>query len=141
HEGVGNHDAVVQVERLAIRVTAGGAAHFDEFLDLRVPDGQVAGGGATAQRALRNGEGKAVHHADERDDARGLAVAADFFADGTQIAPVRADAAALGGQPDVFGPEVDDAFELVLAFVEEAGNGQAAIRAAVGEHGRRRHEP
>ena len=131
----------MQVERLAIGIAAGGAADFDEFLDLRVPDGEIHRRRAAAQRALGDGEGEGVHDADEGDDAGGFAVLADFFADGAQIAPVGADAAALGGEPDILVPEADDAFEGIRRFVEEAGDRQAAIRAAVGEDGSGRHEP
>ncbi len=141
HEGVRDQDAVVQVEGLAVGVAAGGAAHLDELLDLGMPDRQVDRGRAAAQRALADGERQAVHHADERDDAGGLAVAADVLADRAQVAPVGADAAALGGQPDVLVPEADDALQAVGGLVQEAGDRQAALGAAVGQHRGGGHEP
>ena len=52
HEGVGDQDAVMQVERLAVRIAAGGAADLDELLDLGMRDRQIDRGRAAAQRAL-----------------------------------------------------------------------------------------
>ena len=104
-------------------------------------DRQVHGGRAAAQRALADRERQAVHHPDERDHARGLAVLADLLADRAQIAPIGADAAALGGEPHVLVPQADDAFEAVGRLVEEARDRQPALGAAIGQHRRRRHEP
>ncbi len=141
HECVGDQDAVVQVQRLAIRVAAGGATDFDEFLDLGVADGEVDGGGASAEGALGDREGQRIHDADEGDDAGGFADRADLLADGAEVAPVGADAAALGGQPDVLVPQADDAFQAVGGLVQEAGNRQAALGAAVRQDRRGGHEP
>ncbi len=132
--------AVVQVERLAVEV-ARRLADFEELLDLRVRDVEVAGGRAAAQRALADRQRQAVHHADERDDAAGLAVEADRLADAAHAAPVGADAAALRRQPDILVPGADDAFEAVADAVEIAADRKAAAGAAVGQHRRRRHEP
>ncbi len=131
----------MQVERLAVGIAARGLPHLDEFLDLGMRDREIDRGRAAPQRALRDRERQAVHHADEGDDARGLAVLPDLLADRAQIAPVAADAAALGGEPDILVPEPDDALETVGGLVEEAGDRQAAVGAAIGQHGRRRHEP
>ena len=84
---------MVEIERLAIEITRG-FADFEEFLDFGVGDIEIDGGGTAAQRPLRNGEGEAVHDADERDDAAGLAIQADRFTDAADIAPIGADAAA-----------------------------------------------
>jgi hypothetical protein len=43
HEGVGDEHAVVEVQRLAVEVAAG-LADFEELLDLRVRDVEIAGG-------------------------------------------------------------------------------------------------
>src|SRR3712207_7073969 len=56
---------------------------------------------------------RSVHHPDEGNDAGGLAVPPDLLADAPQVAPVAADAAALGGQPDILVPEADDALQAV----------------------------
>jgi hypothetical protein len=72
HELVGDGDAVVQVQGLAVEV-ARRLADLEELLDLRVVDVEIDGGRAAAQRALRDRQGQRVHHADEGDDARGLA--------------------------------------------------------------------
>jgi hypothetical protein len=141
HEGVADEDAVVQVERLAVRIAAGGAADLDELLDLRMADRQVDRRRAAAQRALADGERQAVHHADEGHDAGGLAVLADLLAERAQVAPVGADAAALGGQPDILVPEADDGFEAVIGLVQEAADRQPACRTPVRQHRRGRHEP
>ncbi len=141
HEGVGDKDAVMQVRRLAVGITPGRAANLDKLLDLRMGDGEVHGRRAAAQRPLADGEGQAVHDTDEGHHAGGLADRADTFADRAQIAPVAADAAALGRQPDIFRPEIDDSLQAVVRFIEEAGNRQTARRAAVGENRRRGHEP
>jgi hypothetical protein len=141
HEGVGEQDAVVEVQRLAVRVAAGGAPDLDELLDLGVRDRQVDGGRATPQRALADREGQAVHHPDEGDDAGGLAVLPDLLAQRAQVAPIRADAAALGGQPHILVPQPDDGFERIIRLVQKAGDRQAARGAAIAQHRRRRHEP
>jgi hypothetical protein len=103
-----------------------GFADFEELLDLRVVDVEIAGGRAAAQRALLIARVSAVHHADERDDAAGLAVQADRLADAADIAPIGADAAAVRGEPDVLVPGVDDAFE---AVVDRSGSTRSAGRA------------
>src|SRR3546814_10560765 len=63
--------------------------------------------------SLRDREGERVHHADEGNDAAGLAVEADGFADAAHRAPIGADAAAAAGEPDILVPRADDAFEAV----------------------------
>ena len=141
HEGIRHQNAVMQVQRLAVRVAAGGAADFDEFLDLRMVQRQVDRRRAAPQAALADRQGQAVHHADERDHARGFAVQPDLFADRAQIAPVGADAAALGGEPHILVPQADNAVEAVIGFVQEAGNRQAAGGAAIGQNGGSGHEP
>ncbi len=78
---------------------------------------------------------------DEGNDARGLAAAFHRLADRADAAPIGADAAAIGGEPDILVPGVDDAFQRIRHRIEEAGNGKAARGAAVGQHRRRRHEP
>src|SRR5690606_10062223 len=99
---------------------ARGLTDFEELLDLRVRDVEVAGGRAAAQRALADRQREAVHHADERNDAAGLAVEADRLPDAAHVAPVGADAAAARGEPDVLVPGADDAFETVVDRVEIA---------------------
>ena len=141
HEGVGDHHAVVQVERLAVGVAAGRAADLDELLDLGVVDADIDRRRAAPQRTLGDRERERVHHPDERDNAGGLAVGADLLADGAEVAPVAADAAAARGQPHVLVPQIDDAVEAVGRLVEEARDRQAAVGAAVRQHRRRRHEP
>ncbi len=141
HEGIRDQQAVMQVERLAVRVAAGRAADFDEFLDLRVIHRQIDRRRATAQRTLADRQGEAVHHADERDDARGLAILPDLLADRAQVAPIAADAAAARRQPDILVPQPDNAIQAVGRFVEEAGNRQAAVGAAIRQHRGGRHEP
>src|SRR5690606_30469083 len=104
---------MMEVERLAVEVAAG-LADFEELLDLRMGNVEIAGCGPTAQRTLRNGERQAVHHPDEGDDAAGLPVKADRLADAAHAAPIGADAAAPRGQPDILVPGVDDAFQAVV---------------------------
>ena len=140
HEIVGEQHAVMQVERLAVEI-ARGFADFEEFLDLRVADIEIACRRASPQRALRNRQRQAVHHADEGNDAAGLAVEPHRLADAAHFAPIGADAAAARCQPDVLVPGVDDAFEAVVDRIEIAADRQSAPGAAIGEHWRRRHEP
>ena len=92
-------------------------------------DGQVNGRRTAAQTALADGQGERIHHADKWDDARSLAVGADLLADGPQIAPVGADAATLGGKPDILVPQVENTLQAVIGFVEETGNGKPPRRA------------
>ena len=131
---------MVQVEGLAVEVTRG-FANFEEFLDFRVVDVEIAGSRTTAQRALADREGQRVHHADERNDAGSLSVLADFLADGADMAPIGADAAAIRGEPDILGPGLDNVVKRVANLIQEAGNRQAAICAAIRENWRGRHEP
>ena len=112
HEGIGYEHTVMQVQRLAVEVPAG-FADFEEFLDLGVSDIDVASSRTAAQATLADRESQRIHHPDEGNDAAGLAVEADRFADTANIPPVRADAAAFRGEPDVFVPCVDDTVEAV----------------------------
>jgi len=132
---------MVQVQRLAVRITPGRAADFDEFFDLRMPDRQIDRSRAPAQGSLADRQREGIHDADEGDDTRCLAIAADRLTDGTQVAPIAADAATTGRQPDVFVPQADDAFQAVGAFVEEAADGKAATGPAIGQDRSRGHEP
>jgi hypothetical protein len=141
HEGVGDEDAVVQVERLAVGVAAIGAPDLDELLDLGMADRDIDRRRAAAQRALRDRERERIHDADERHDARRLAVHADLLADRAEIAPVGADAAAARRQPDVLVPQPDDAFERIRGLVQEAGDWQSAAGPPIAQHRRGRHEP
>ena len=131
---------MVEVQRLAVEV-ARGFADLEELFDLGVRDVEVAGGRAAAQRALRNREGQRIHDADERDDAAGLAVEADWLADAAHASPISADSAALRGQPDILVPGADDALEAVADAVQIAADRQAAAGAAVGQNRSRGHEP
>ena len=140
HERVGDRDSVVQVEGLAVEVSRR-LADFEELFDFGVVDVQIDRRRAPAQAALADGQGQAVHHTDEGDDAAGLALALDLLADGADPAPIGADAAAVGGQPDVLVPDADDAFQRIGDGVQEAADRQAAIGAAVRQHRRGRHEP
>jgi len=90
---------------------------------------------------LRDREGERVHHADEGDDAAGLAVEPDGFADAAHAAPIGADAAAAAGEPDILVPRLDNAFEAVGDRVQIAADRQAAAGAAVRQHGGGGHEP
>ncbi len=107
HELVGDRDAVVQVQGLAVEV-ARRLADLEELFDLGVVDVEIDGRRAAAQRALGDGQRQRIHDADEGDDARGLARALHLLADGADLAPVGADAAAVGGQRDVLVPGADD---------------------------------
>src|SRR5690606_40505603 len=107
----------------------------------RVRDVEVASGRAAPQRALADRQRQAVHHADERNDAAGLAVEADRLADAAHVAPVGADAAAARGEPDVLVPGADDALEAVADRVEIARDPPAAAGAAVRQPRGRGHEP
>ena len=118
-----------------------GFADFEELLDLWVRDVEIAGRRTAAQAALADRERQRVHDADEGNDAAGLAVEADGFADAADIAPIGADAAAAAGEPDILVPGIDDAVEAVGHRVEIAADRQPAPGAAVRQHGRRGHEP
>ena len=131
---------MVQVERLAVEVSAS-LADFKKLFDLGVRYVEIDRRRAATQAALRNGEGQAVHHADERDDAAGFAVQADRFANAAHAAPISADAAAAACEPDILVPRIDDALKAVIDRIEIARDRQAASGAAVREHRRCGHEP
>ena len=84
---------MVQVQRLAVEV-ARWLADFKELFDFRMADIEIARGRTTTQRTLRDGEGKAVHNADKRNDAARLAVEANRLANAAHIAPIGPNAAA-----------------------------------------------
>ena len=140
HEFVGDADAMVQVQALAIEV-ARRFADLDELLDLRMMHIEIHGGRSAAQRALRDRKRQRIHDAHERNDSRGLAAALHGLADGAHAAPVGADAAAVRREPHVFRPGADDAVEIVFDRVQEAGDRQAARGAAVRQDGRGGQEP
>src|SRR5207302_6245879 len=75
------------------------------------------------------------------DDAAGLAVEADRFADPAHATPVSADPAAAARQPDILVPGADNAFKAVVDAVEVAADRKPAAGAAIGQHRGRRHEP
>ncbi len=131
---------MVQVERLAIEV-AGGLPDLEELLDLRVMDVEIDGRGPAAEGPLADRQGEQIHDPDERNDAAGLALAFHGLADRAHAAPVGADAAAIGGQPDVLVPGADDAFQAVRHGIEVAGDRQPPVSTAVRQHRRRWHEP
>ncbi len=131
---------MVQVQGLAVEV-AGRLPDFQELLDLGWWMSRYTARRAPAQAALADGEGQRVHHPDEGDDAAGLALALHLLADGADAAPIGADAAAVGRQPHVLVPGADDVLQRVADRIEEAGDRQAAVGAAVGQHRGRRHEP
>src|SRR5205085_6026921 len=135
-----DEDAVMEVQRLAVEV-AGRLPDLEEFLDLGVVDVEIAGGRAAAERALADREGQRIHHADEGDDPGRLAIEAHRLADAADVAPIGADAAAARREPDILVPGADDPFQAVVDAVQIAGDWEAATGAAVGEDGRRRHEP
>ena len=77
---------------------------------------------------------------DEGNDAAGLA-GLHLLADGADLAPIGADAAAIGGQRDILVPGADNAVQRIRHVIEEAGNRQAALGAAIGQDRGGRHEP
>ncbi len=139
HEFVGDVDAVMKIEALAVEV-AGGFADLQEFLDLGMGNVEIDRSAAPAQRPLADRQGQPVHHMDEGNDARGLA-GLHLLADGADLAPISADAAAIGGQRHILVPDADNAVQRIRDVIEEAGNRQPAIGAAIGEDGRGGHEP
>jgi len=141
HEVIGDQHTVMQVQRLAVRIATRWATHFNEFLDLGVPDRQIDRRRAATQRSLGNSQRQAVHHTNEGDNARGLAVLADILTDRTQIAPVGTNTAALGGQPDILVPQIDDTAQAVIGLIQEAGDRKAARGATIREHRGSGHEP
>ena len=56
-----------------------------------------------------------------------------LLADGADLAPIGADAAAIGGQRNILVPGADDAVQRIRHVVEEAGDRQAALGAAIGQ--------
>ena len=140
HELVGDRDAVVEVERLAVEI-AGGLADFEKFFDLGVVDIEIDRRRAAPQRALANGKGEAVHDPNKGDDARGLASALNLFPNGANAAPIGADTAAVCCEKDILVPGANNAIEAIWDRIEEARNRQSAIRAAIRQNRGGGHEP
>ena len=140
HKGVGDRDAVMQVERLAIEV-AGRFADFQEFFDLGMMDVEIDRRGPAPQRTLADGQGQAVHDPDEGDDAAGLTCALDLFTYGADPAPIGANTAAIRGEGYVLVPDALDTFQAVANGIEEAGDGQTAPGPTIRQDRRCRHEP
>ena len=90
---------------------------------------------------MRNGQRQGIHHANEGDDAAGVAISPDLFTDGAHAAPIGANATAVGGQPDIFVPRLHNAIQAVVHRIQEARDGQAAFCPAVGQDWRCGHEP
>jgi hypothetical protein len=130
----------VKVEAFAVEI-ARRFADFEEFLDFGVVNVEIHRRRAAPQRALGDRQGERIHHPDEGNDAGRLAVLTDFLADRAHAAPIGADAAAIGREPDILGPGGDDVAQRIVHRVQEARDRQAAISAAIGQHRRRRHEP
>src|SRR5690606_27013108 len=103
-----------------------------KLLDLRVRNVEVTGRGSSPQRTLADRQRQRVHHPDEGDDAAGLAIEADGFADTAHRAPIGTDAAAAARQPDILVPCADDAVETVGDAVQVAADGKAAAGSAIG---------
>src|SRR3546814_10649669 len=131
---------MMQVQRLAIEV-ARRFANLQKLLDLRVGANEITGRRAATQRALADRQRKRIHHADERNDAAGLAIEANRLANAAHIAPIGADAASARGKPDILVPGVDDALQAIINAVQITGDRQAPAGAAVRENRRRGHEP
>ncbi len=90
---------------------------------------------------MRNRQCERVHDPDKRNDTAGLAVQTDRLTNAAHAAPIGADAAALGSEPDIFVPRVHNAIEAVGHGIEVAADGQAARGAAVRKNRRCGHEP
>ena len=133
HEGVGDVDAVVQIEGLEVLV-ARGLAHLDERNDVRMVDREEGGVGAAAGRTLTVGEAGGVVDLEVRHHAHGLLV-------GRADADVDAHAAAEHGEAVDLGERLDEAFGAVVHVGEIARDGKPAARAAEGENGRRKGKP
>ena len=131
---------MVQVQGLAVEV-AGRLADLEKLLDLRMVDVEIHRRRSPAQRPLADGQGQAVHHPYEGDDARGLARTLDLLPDGPHATPVGADATAVRRQEHVLVPGADNALKAVGHGIQEARDGQAAVGPAIGQDRRRRHEP
>ena len=102
---------------------------------------EIDGSRAAAQGALGYSESQAVHHANERDNARGLPGLADLFTYRAHIPPICPNAAAIRRQPNILIPNINDRIERIINSIQETRNWQTAICSAIGQNRRRRHEP
>ena len=110
-----------------------GLADLQELLDLRMGDVEIDRRRAAPQRAL-------AEIASVRPSItwmkgmmpRGLA-GLHLLADGADLAPIGADAAAIGGQRHILVPDADNAVQRIGHVIEEAGDRQAALGAAIGQ--------
>ena len=108
HEFVGDVDAVMEIEALAVEVAARPCGFPGTP---RSPDGRCRDRPPPMPRRSEPwliASVSAVHHMDEGNDAAGLA-GLHLLADGADLAPIGADAAAIGRQPDILVPGADNA--------------------------------
>src|SRR3546814_10494885 len=79
---------------------------------------EITGCRAATQRALADRQRKRIHHADERNDAAGLAIEANRLTNAAHIAPIGADAAPARGKPDIPVHGLDDALQAIINAVQ-----------------------
>ena len=65
----------------------------------------------------------------------------NLLPDGPHLAPIGANSTAIGGEPHVFHPSINNAIEVIVNGIQEARNGEAAVRATIRQYWCRRHEP
>ena len=140
HEVVGDVDAMMQVQALAVEI-ARGFADFKEFFDLGVVHIEIHSRRAATQRTLRDRQRQGIHHTNEGDDAAGVAIGPDLFTDGAHAAPIGADATAIRGQPNILVPRLHDAIKAIVNRIQEARDGQTALCPAVRQNWGCGHEP
>ena len=133
HEGVGNVDAVMEVQGLHVLV-ARGLAHLDELNDVGVAHVEEGRIGAAARGALAIGKARSVVDLEVRENAHRLFI-------GASDAHVDTDAAPEHREPVHFGERVDEPFGAVFHVGEEARDRKPALSAAEGENRRREGEP
>ncbi|MNS61285.1 hypothetical protein D3C72_943090 [compost metagenome] len=140
HEQVGNPVGRVHVMGAAA-VVAGVLAQLQEFFDVQVPGFQVRADRALALAALVHGHGRVIDHLEERHHALRFAIGAlDAGAQGAHARPVVAQAAGKLGQQCVLADGVIDAAQVVGYRGQVAGGQLRALRAAVEQRRRGRHE-
>ena len=133
HEGVGNIDAVMQIERAHVGV-ARWLAHFDELNDIGMINRQEGRVGPAPRRTLTIRKTGRIVDLEMRHDTHAFVVS-------VANAHVNTDAAAEHRQPVDFGKRIDQPFGRIGHVAQKARDRQTALVTPEAQNRRRKTQP